>query len=80
MKLQLDFDNKIIKIEEKVNLGEFFSKLEELLPDLKWREYDLEMGSITNWLNPWIYPAYPQYPIDYPWITTYEGTYNIDVT
>lgn len=72
MKLQLDTIAKTIKIEEKVNLGELFNKLEELLPDLKWREFELEMGSITNWVNPWVIPVYPDryypsYPL--PWIT-----------
>lgn len=78
MKLQLDFDNKIITIEEKVNLGEFFSKLEELLPDLKWREFDLEMKVINYWYNP--IPWDQSYPT-YPW-TTYNdsGIYNIDLT
>ena len=83
MKLQLDFDEKTIKIEERVNLGEFFNKLEEILPDLKWREFDLEVGSITNWMNPIIInpitPYFPDVP-QYPWYTTCEGTYNIDMT
>lgn len=93
MKLQLDFDNKIIRTEERVNLGNFFSKLEEILPDLKWREFDLEVGSITNWINPIPYPVYPA-PYDItpcpPWIVTYDtagdpivdksGIYNINIT
>ena len=57
MKLQIDFDNKTIKLEEKVNLGELFNQLEEILPDLKWREFELEVGSITNHLNPLWYPT-----------------------
>jgi len=58
MKLQIDLDAKIIRIEENVNLGEFFSKLEELLPDLKWREYELKVSPNT--------PTYPYYnPINY---------------
>ena len=54
MKLQLDFDEKTIRIEEKVNLGELFNKLEEILSDLKWREFDLDNE-----------PPCPTYP----WIT-----------
>ena len=96
MKLQLDTDTKTIKLEEKVNLGDLFNKLEEILPELKWREFELEMGSITNWVNPWVVPIYPDryYPPHlYPWITyvgdTSEepilstistGVYNIDMT
>lgn len=80
MKIQLDTDLKIIRLEEKVNLGEFFSKLEELLPDLKWREYELDVVPIINWTSPMVInPVEPYYPT-YPWYTTTGGTYNIDIT
>jgi hypothetical protein len=81
MKLQIDFENKTIKIEEKVNLGKLFSHMEELFPDLKWREFDLEVGVLNNWVNPiviylieqpWTTPPYPAYP-NYPWVTYYPA-------
>jgi len=64
MKIQIDTEKKLIKIEETANLGQFFSILEELLPDLKWREYDLEaVETIINWTNPIPYiPYYPDHP------------------
>ncbi|MBC7088650.1 MAG: hypothetical protein H5T96_09345 [Tissierellales bacterium] len=81
MKIQIDTDNKTICLEEKVNLGEFFSKLEELFPDLKWREYTLETGIINYWTNPIIINPHIPYPPDsYPWTVYSTGTYNIDVT
>lgn len=40
MKLQLDFENKIITIEDTVNLGKLVSRLEELLPD--WKQWELK--------------------------------------
>lgn len=75
MKLQINSTEKIIRLEEQVNLGELFTFLEEILPDLKWREYSIE-GVIVDWsypiINP-ITPPYPQYPwpnpITNPWVT-----------
>ena len=80
MKLQIDLDNKIIRLEDKVNMGTLFSKMEEMFPDLKWREFDLETNTIINWVNPiQITPPYnpsPSFPPQYPWIrytTSYDN-------
>ena len=78
MLIQIDTVEKTIKIEEKVNLGELFSYMEQLFPDLKWREFDLEVGTIVNWINPITFPVYP-YP-EYSWITTSDGIYNVSVS
>jgi hypothetical protein len=67
MKLQIDTIAKTIKIEEKVNLGEFVEKIEILFPDGQWKEYNLEVAIINNWVNPiiidrsipFVYPAQP---------------------
>ena len=82
MKIQIDTTEKIIKIEEKVNLGELFSKLEELFPDLKWREFNLETNTAIYWTNPIQYPYYPliTYDVAGDPVISSEGTYNIDVT
>lgn len=84
MKLQINSTDKIIKLEEQVNLGELFTFLEEILPDLKWREYSIEENVVYNVSNPIVVnPAIPNYipntpynPIgpnypnpSYPWIT-----------
>ena len=81
MKLQINSTHKIIKLEEQVNLGELFTFLEEILPDLKWREYSIE-GSVIVYdygqnpiiVNPITSPTFPVNPIyptapNYPWIT-----------
>ena len=78
MKLQIDFDNKTIKLEEKVNLGELFNQLEEILPDLKWREFELEMGSITNHLN--LSTIAYDLKGDPKFLELDDEMYNIDVT
>lgn len=52
MKLSINSTEKIIRIEEKVNLGELFTFLEEILPDLKWREYSIEGNVVYNVSNP----------------------------
>lgn len=78
MKLQLDLDEKIIRIEQNVNLGDFFSKLEQLFPDLKWREFTLEAGNIIYWSNPisipWVVPEPPY--LTCPW-RTYTTTFDL---
>lgn len=86
MKLQLDLDNKIIRIEETVNLDKLFNQLEQILPNNQWKQFDLQPLTLTNWTTPiviptWV-PTYPDYPWyttvgDYPQVTSY-GTYNVE--
>ena len=57
MKLQINSTHKIIKLEEQVNLGELFTFLEEILPDLKWREYSLQQPVS------WVYYPYHTYTL-----------------
>lgn len=83
MKIQLNTAEKTIKLEENIKLGELFSKLEEMFPELAWREYTLETGTIINWTTPVPYipyvPTYPENPYC-PWTVTYgDGTYNISI-
>lgn len=61
MKIQLDFTDKIIKVENTVSLDEFFKKIKVLLPD--WKEWKLETPqSITYYNSPiiwdWRQPYY----------------------
>lgn len=75
MKIQIDFDNKIIKLENNVNLKDFFDKVKNILSK-DWEKFTLETNTtINNWSNPIIikdsypdYPTYPDYP-HYPFIT-----------
>lgn len=50
MKLQIDFDKKIIKVEDNVNLGELVEKLQAMLPE--WKTWKLETNVTINWSNP----------------------------
>lgn len=50
MKLQLDFYNKIIKLENNVNLGEFLSKIKEIIPE--WESWKLETNVSITWNSP----------------------------
>ena len=82
MKIRIDFTEKIITVENAVNLKEFYDKLKLILPDGKWKEYTLETNVIiNNWNNPVIIEKYPWYdPYPYPnyepyispWIITYD--------
>lgn len=60
MKLQIDTENKTIKIEEKVNLFDLMNKLQSLFPNDIWQEYTLESNTITNWINPVYISPYQQ--------------------
>lgn len=95
MKIQLDTDNKIIKLDEKVNLGDFMDLLNTLLPFSKWREFTLETNTVINWDYPIvtqptiINPYTPRPWWEQPWITygtttkteysLNSGTYNIEI-
>lgn len=79
MKLEINTKDKRIRLTENANLGELFTFLEEILPDMKWREYSIEGNVVYSAPNPImpftpytpISPVNPSYPTapDYPWIT-----------
>lgn len=69
MKIQLDTKSKSIKIEEKVNINEFFKIIKQMLPNDSWKEYSFETAVITNWYNPIYYQPYVTSPATYPWTT-----------
>lgn len=68
MKIQLDTTAKRIKIEEEVNLGEFISMLEKLLPNNEWHKFKLEtVIQINNWNNPIVIDRFPPHYVPYPY-------------
>jgi hypothetical protein len=80
MKIQIDTNNKIIKLEESIKLDILLNELEKLLPN--WKEYTLEVNTTIYWADP-VVPVYPQYPY-WPWwepvtISDNTGTYNLEL-
>jgi len=67
MKLQLDTTERIIRVEETVNLGELFDLLEKLLPNEMWRAFKLETQTVISWVNPITIIEPSKYPDPYPW-------------
>lgn len=68
MKLQLDTENKTIKLDEKIKFVDLIKTLNSLFPDESWREYTLETTSITYWSSPiTIQPYIQPYNPNYPW-------------
>ena len=61
MKITLDTINKIITLEEAINLGELFNELDTL--GINFNEYQLDIvkPSNTPWIQPWIQPWSPYY-------------------
>jgi hypothetical protein len=70
MRIEIDFDNKVIEVKDSATLGELVDKLKEL--DLKeWKEYRLKLG-VEYVGYPWGYIpywTYPYYPSLYPTVT-----------
>lgn len=69
MKLQIDTENKTIKLDHSVNLEEFFDKVDALFPEDEWRDYTLETDVAFPWTNPIVIRDLqpPVYPHPYPW-------------
>ncbi len=74
MKLQLDTKNKTIKVEENVNIEEFYKVIKKMFPNDLWKKFTLETNTVINY-SPWIIWSYnnPYYSGDtispYPWYT-----------
>ncbi len=51
MKIQLDYDNKVITVERQVNLEKFIFTIKRLLPD--WKKWELDANTIISWYNPY---------------------------
>ncbi len=71
MKLQIDTDKKVLRLESDVNLGAFMVKLKVLFPDGAWKDYKLETNVDIQWTNPiyidrWHKPTYPWWPTTIP--------------
>ena len=60
MKIQLDYDNKVITLEDNVSLGELFKVVKDILPE--WREWKLNPAIITNWQSPIVIKEYVPRP------------------
>lgn len=74
MKLQIDFENKRIKLLDEVELGSFVEALKGLFPG-KWKEFKLESAvEYINWYNPIVIREIQ------PWITPWTGTTVTDYT
>jgi len=87
MKLKIDFDNKLITLEDKTNLGKFFETLEKILPD--WKDYNVEVVKEIIWNYPYneriiVRPFRPIYDDTTDWIhrptITYDNTSNLSGT
>lgn len=64
MKLQLNFDEKVINLETEIELGKLFDTIQHLLPD--WKEWKIQ--------SIYVHSTYPQYPVWYidPWYTQWK--------
>lgn len=73
MRIRLDTELKTITVEKTTNFGVFMQKIEAILPNGEWKEYDLHIELMANWNdiiyidnNRWTSPQ-PNNPWQ-PWI------------
>ena len=64
MKIELDYDNKIIRLENQTKLSIFVEKIQKILPD--WKEWTLDTNTTINWNNPVVINPSPYIPVK-PW-------------
>ena len=77
MKIQLDTENKTIKLEKEVVLSKLIETLEKLLPNGEWKEFTLETNTVIHqWSNPVVIPSVIPYPAptyprpSWPWYSS----------
>jgi hypothetical protein len=73
MKIQIDIENKTIKLEDKITLGKFIELMSSMFPNESWKEYELTPSIITNWFNPIVIDTW-KYPWTTPWTTPWTNT------
>jgi len=49
MRIRLDTELKTITVEKTTNFGTFMKKIEAILPNGEWKEYDLNVELLGNW-------------------------------
>ncbi len=77
MKIQLDTENKTMKLEKEVVLSKLIETLEKLLPNGEWKEFTLETNTVIHqWSNPVVIPSVIPYPVPtyprpyWPWYSS----------
>lgn len=79
MKIQLDLDNKTIKLEADVKLSQLIDTLNKLLPNKEWKQYTLQTNTtIHHWSNPIVIHDTPAKPWPYWWGINYCSKSNAD--
>ena len=72
MKIQIDFENKVITLLEKISLAELMIELKYRFPDKEWKEYSLDF----IYRKYRLYPTLPN-PIPDPYIPPFKITCGI---
>jgi len=68
MKIQLDYDNKTITLEDDIIVGEFLEKIETLLPN--WKEWKMATRKELNFEPVFIQERYYTGSPVFPWPVT----------
>lgn len=57
MKIQIDTDAKVIKLDSKENLGKLFILLDKMVEN--WKDYSIDTNTTITWQNPIYIDKYP---------------------
>lgn len=78
MKIQIDTDNKTIKVEEDINIKNLISLLKKLLPK-EWEKFTLKTNTtIDNWNYPYIITTEPADRNGWTYYNTYSKHTGVD--
>ena len=87
MKIQLDLENKTIKIEEDASLEKLMSFMQATFPET-WKEYKVLTNTIINYSTYpyYVWPDFTHYPYKIycgtgttNTFTSNSGTYNLEI-
>jgi len=67
MRIQVDFDNKIIKLENSTNLLNFIEKIKLILGE-ELKDYKLDTNTKIEWINPMIVKTDPYWYYKQPYV------------
>jgi len=76
MKIQIDTEEKVLRLEGDITLEELIRSLKKMFPDGSWKRYKLETNTEIIWQYPYI--DLWRNPV-YPWWPNYSGTITCDV-
>lgn len=77
MRIEIDFDNKVISLKDKTNLGELVKKFKEL--NFNWKEFKIDTTKCEYCYYPTPYVCCTPYVPTAPYMAPFYSIQRIDV-